>query len=145
MLQSNGRDTLTNIAKKVGLSVDTVSARINRLMKRGVISKIGAWIDPKVAGFPLVIDVKIRLQNMTEPDFNKFIAYLRNHKRVIELISVSGDFDLTCVLIAKDANELEKISLEIRQKFGHIIAELKGIIVLKVYKFEEYDFSDIIK
>ena len=50
-----------------------------------------------------------------------------------------GDYDFTCVLIAKDSNELEKLSTEIRQKFKDLIDEWKGMLVLKTYKFEEYN------
>ena len=53
-----------------------------------------------------------------------------------------GDFDFTCVLIAKDSNELEALSTEIRQKNKDIIDEWRGNLVLKTYKFEEYDLRD---
>ncbi len=87
---------------------------------------------------PLIADIKIKLKNIEEKERNKFIEYLKNHKRVIELLSVMGDYDFTCVLIAKDSNELEQLSTEIRQKFKELILEWKGILVLKTYKFEEY-------
>jgi hypothetical protein len=50
-----------------------------------------------------------------------------------------GDYDLTCVLIAKDSEELEKVSTEIRQKFRDLIDEWKSVLILKTYKFEQYD------
>lgn len=50
-----------------------------------------------------------------------------------------GDYDLTCVLIAKDTNELEKISLGIRQKYSDLIADWRSILILKTHKFEYYD------
>jgi hypothetical protein len=49
-----------------------------------------------------------------------------------------GDYDFTLVLIAKDGNELEKISTEIRQKFKDLIDEWRSNLVLKAHKFEEY-------
>jgi len=43
------------------------------------------------------------------------------------------------VIIAKDSNEFEDISTEIRQKFKDLIDEWRGMLILKTYKFEEYD------
>ena len=96
-------------------------------------------IDPRKIGFPLVADIKIKLKNVNEIERKKFIAYLKEHKRVTELISIMGDYDFTCVLIAEDSNELEEISLEIREQFQELILEWKGILTLTTHKFEEYD------
>jgi hypothetical protein len=52
-----------------------------------------------------------------------------------------GDYDFTCVLIAKDSNDLEEISTEIRQRFKELILEWKGMLILKTHKFEYYDLT----
>ena len=141
ILQENGREQLTNIAKKVNLSIDSVHKRIKEMQRKGIFES-GIFIEPRAIGFPLIADIKIKLQNITEKQKEQFINYLKGHKRVIELLSVMGDFDLTCVLIAKDTNELDEISTEIRQKYSNLIADWKGILVLKTYKFEYYDLKD---
>ncbi len=140
ILQENGRESLTNIAKKVKLSIDSVNNRIKEMQRKGIFySRI--FIEPSKIGFPLIADIKIKLQNITEEDKNKFIGYLVRHPRITELLSIMGDFDLTCVIIAKDTNELEQISTEIRQKYSHIIADWKAVLVLKSHKFEYYDLT----
>ena len=140
ILQRNGREKLTEIAKKVKLSIDSVNKRMKEMQRKGVYT-INTFIEPRVIGFSLVVDVKIKLRNITEKDKNEFIFHLANHPRVIDLLSLMGEFDLTCVMIAKDANEFDKISTEIRQKYSHIIDDWKGMLILKTYKFEEYDLS----
>lgn len=139
-LQENGRESLTDIARKVKLSIDSVHKRIKR-MKQQEIFKPGIFINPRAIGFPLVMDIKIKLKNITEEDESKFISYLKNHPNVTELLSVMGDFDLTCVLIAKNTDELEGISTGIRQKFRSLIDDWKGILILKTHKFEEYNLK----
>jgi Lrp/AsnC family transcriptional regulator, leucine-responsive regulatory protein len=145
ILQENGRESLTNIAKQIDVSVDTANARIRKLAKSGVIDRTGIFIDPGALGFPIVADVKIRLHNVNDENFPRFMNYLVSHPNVIELITVHGDFDITCVLIARDTGELESISLAIRKKFGPLIAEWKGAINLKIYKFEHYDVAKLLK
>ncbi|VVB80928.1 putative HTH-type transcriptional regulator [uncultured archaeon] len=143
ILQDNGRESLTNIAKKVGLSIDSVKARIEKLHKKGIIDRIKALLVPRNMGYPLVADIKIKLHNNTQETTEQFIAHLKNHPRVIDLLSLMGDYDLTCVLIAKNPTELETIQQQIRQKFNTIIADWRGFLILKVHKFEEYALEQI--
>ena len=140
ILQDNGREQLTNIAKKIKLSIDSVHKRIKEMIRKEIF-KPTILIDPRVIGYPLIADIKIKLKNISEEQREKFISYLKNHPRCTELLAVMGDFDFTCVLIAKDSNELEKLSTEIRQKYKEIIDEWKGILILKTYKFEEYNLT----
>ena len=140
ILQENGRESLTSIAKKVKLSIDSVNNRMKSMQEKEVFYP-RIQINPRVIGFPLIADIKIKLKNITEKDREGFIAYLNSHPRVIELLTVMGDFDFTCVLIAKDTNELNKLSTEIRQKYSHMIDDWKGILVLKAHKFEYYDLT----
>jgi len=137
VLQEDGRVQLKAISKKVNLSIDSVHKRIKE-MKRKNVFRSTILINPRVIGYPLVADIKIKLKNVSEIKRQKFINYLQDHERCTELLSTFGDYDFTCVLITKDSNELEKISTQIRQKFKELILEWKGILVLSTYKFEEY-------
>lgn len=138
MLQKNGREQLTTIAKKVNLSIDSVHKRIKEMKKKEIFNAT-ILIDPRKVGFPLVADVKIKLRNITSQEKEEFIKYLIGHKRIIELLSIMGDFDFTCVIVAKDTNELDMISTEIRQNYNNLIADWKSVLVLKTHKFEYYD------
>lgn len=141
ILQENSRESLTNIAKKVRLSIDSVNKRIKEMQRKGIFDFRTINIDPKAMGFPLIADVKIKLHNITEKEKNTFINHLKSHPRVIDLLSIMGDYDLTCVLIAKDTNELENISTEIRQRFSNMIADWRGMLILKTHKYEYYDLE----
>jgi Lrp/AsnC family leucine-responsive transcriptional regulator len=139
ILQVNSRESLTNIAKKVNLSIDSVNNRIKSMQEKKIIEKFGVWINTKELGYNLITDNKIKMHNITEEQTQKFIAHLRAHPNVIDLLSVMGDFDFTCVIVAKNTSEYNKISLGIRQKFSGIIADWKSMLILEQYKFEEYD------
>ena len=138
ILQKDGREQLTEIAKKVSLSIDSVHKRIKEMQRKNIFT-CGIFIDPRAIGFPLVADIKIKLKNITGKEKENFINYLTEHPRVIELLSVMGTHDLTCVLIAENTDELDRISTEIRQKHNEIISDWKGMLILKTYKFEYYD------
>lgn len=140
LLQEDGRMQFKQIAKKVGLSIDSVHRRIKEMQNKGIFHST-IQVEPRAIGYPLVADIKIKLKNVSEKKRKEFIDYLKKHKSCIELHAVMGDFDFTCVLIAKDSNELEELSTSIRQKFKDLILEWKGILVLKTYKFEEYNLN----
>jgi Lrp/AsnC family transcriptional regulator, leucine-responsive regulatory protein len=139
-LQENSREQLKILSKKINLSIDATKKRIEKLKGKGIIGKFGIFIDPKALGYDLVANVQIKLHNISEEELNKFTSFLKQHKHVIELITTLGDYDITCVLIAKNTEELEITSRTIRQRFKNIIADWKSVINLKVYKFEEYIF-----
>ena len=141
ILQENGREQLKSIAKKIGLSIDSTKKRIEKLKSAGIISHFGIYIDPKSLGYDIVSNTQIKLRNITEEELNRFLNHLRTHPNVIELISTLGEFDLTCVLIAKNTEEIEVISRKIRQKFKDIIDGWHSVINLKVHKFEKYSFD----
>lgn len=141
ILQENSRETLTNIAKRIGLSIDAVNNRIKEMQRKDIMS-FTTSINPRAIGFALVADVKIKLKNITEEQKKKFIAYLQEHPRITDLFGVMGDYDFTCVMIAKNTEELDTISGEIRERFSETIADWKGMLVMKTYKFDTYDLRN---
>ncbi|MBS3095697.1 Lrp/AsnC family transcriptional regulator [Candidatus Woesearchaeota archaeon] len=140
VLQENGREQLNKIAKKVGLSIDSTHRRIKVMLEKGVFHST-ILINPRIMGYPLIADIKIKLKNVSEEKRQQFINYMKGYDRCTELLATMGDYDFTCVLIAKDSNELEKISTQIRQMFKELILEWKGILILTTYKFEHYDLT----
>ena len=52
-------------------------------------------------------------------------------------MSVLGDYDVYIVLLAKDPNDLEKMKLELKQKFTDLIGDWQEVLVTKIYKLEE--------
>ncbi len=138
LLQKNARESLTNIAKQVSLTIDSVHARIKKLQEKGIIVEVTVLLNPRTFGYPLIADVKIKLFNITEEETNRFLSYLTAHPKVVDLLTLMGDYDITCVLIAKNTEELEATSREIRQRFKGIIADWRAFLILKAYKFEKY-------
>ena len=144
LLQENGRAQLTDLAKALGLSIDSTHKRLKKLIANKAIF-IKALVYPKAIGYDLIANVQIKLNNISEEELTKFIAYLKSHPNVIELLSILGDYDITCVFIAKNTEELETTYREVRYKFKSLIADWRSVINLKLHKFEEYDLEGLFK
>ena len=138
-LQKDGRMQLTNLAKTIGLSIDSTHKRIKKMQENNIF-KTGILVNPHALGYTIITNVQIKLHNITEEELQKMLNHLKQHPNIIELISILGDYDLTCVILAKDTNELNTIATTIRQKYKTLIADWRSVINLTVHKFEEYTF-----
>ena len=122
----------------MGLSIDAVNKRIKRMQEKQILF-LQVQLEPRNFGYPFVVDAKIKLQNITEENLENFIKYLKAHPKVIDLLSASGDWDITCVFIAKNPAEVEEFIMDTRKKFSNLIADWKSALLLNAYKFEEYN------
>ena len=142
LLQKDCRMSLTDISKKVNLSIDSVTKRIDKMIKEHIFyPKI--QLRPRNFGFNNIIDVKIKLHNYTSRDMENFIAYLLEDPHVAEVLCVSGNWDISIVLLAKDVKDLNNISKRIRDKFSKIINEWAESLTTVAYKFEYYDMPKL--
>ncbi|MBW2975064.1 Lrp/AsnC family transcriptional regulator [Candidatus Woesearchaeota archaeon] len=142
ILQDNCRTSLTEISKKVDLSIDSVKKRIRKM--ENVIFHPRIQIRPRSLGFSNIVDVKIKLSNHSKEEIDSFIKYLQDHPRIAEAFSVSGEWDLSIVIISRDADELDNITSSIKSKFGKIIGSWCESTTLKAYKFEKYDMERLL-
>ncbi|MCX6819277.1 MAG: Lrp/AsnC family transcriptional regulator [Candidatus Aenigmarchaeota archaeon] len=140
ILAENARTKLTQIARHVQLSIDSTKKRIEKLEKDGVIAKYTIQPNPDKYGLPLGIHIYIKLMNVTKERYDEFISTMKKNPRIIDLMSMLGDYDVYIVLLAKDTIELDKMKIEIKQKFSDIIADWKEVLVTQIYKLEEYRF-----
>jgi Lrp/AsnC family leucine-responsive transcriptional regulator len=92
-LTKNSRQSLTQIAKKVGLTKDFVFYRIKRLENTGIIKKYLTQIDVLKIG---IIGCRFyyKFQYTTPQLRNEIIEYFISHPLSIVVYSLEGSFDL---------------------------------------------------
>lgn len=139
ILQKNCRTSLTDIAKQINLSIDSVKKRIKKMENDIFYPRI--QIRPRSLGFSNIVDVKIKLNNHSKEGVDSFITYLQENPQIAEVFSVSGEWDLSIVIISKDMSDLNSITSSIKNKFGRIISSWCESTTLKAYKFETYDME----
>lgn len=106
MLAENPRVGLLEIARQLGVARGTVSARLDKLVRRGVITGFGPEIDPIAVGFPILAFVWLEI---TQGRLEEAVAQLRGVPEVLEAHATSGDRDLLCRVVAKDPEHLQEI------------------------------------
>ena len=105
-LQADGRITLAQLGRRVGLSAPAVAERVQRLERAGVIRGYHADLDPRALGFPVAAIVRIRpspgrLQRIPE------IA--RETPEVAECYRITGEDCYLLRLHLRSIDDLEEI------------------------------------
>lgn len=130
-LQSDGRMTNVELARRAGISAPPCLRRVRALEQNGIIDGYRTLLDEKQLGFDLTAFAYIGLKNQTEAELVRFEDQLRGWPIVREAWMVSGeiDFVLFCItdtlrsfqnfvietLTAADNVESVRTSLTIRQ------------------------------
>lgn len=103
-LQDNARQSLTELAQTVGLSVPAVSERVKRLEEAGVISGYHAVVAPLKAGFVLSALVGI---TVPQPAKKVLLERLAAMAEVQECHHVTGVDSYVFRVLARDVSHLE--------------------------------------
>jgi DNA-binding Lrp family transcriptional regulator len=106
VLNKNPRVGLLEVARQLGVARGTVSARLDKLVRRGVITGFGPEIDPHAIGFRILAFVEL---DIVQGRLDEAVEQLRKVPEVLEAHATSGDRDLLCRVAAKDPEHLQEI------------------------------------
>ncbi|MHA6793642.1 Lrp/AsnC family transcriptional regulator [Pseudonocardia bannensis] len=106
-LTESPRATVLALAERVGLSRNTVQARLARLEERGALSSFERRIDPAALGYPLTAFVTVQV---TQRMLTEVAAALDGVPEVLEVHGLSGQTDLLVHVVARDADDLYRIA-----------------------------------
>ena len=106
-LAQNPRGTVLALADEVGLSRNTVQARLARLEEHGVLGTFERRIDPAALGYPLTAFVTVRV---VQRELAAVADALDRVPEVLEVHGLSGEGDLLVHVVARDADDLYRIA-----------------------------------
>lgn len=111
-LGEDPRATAVALAERLGLSRNTVQARLARLDQRGVLGSFERRIDPARLGYPLRAFVNAQVDQRRLAEIADALATI---PEVTEVCGLTGASDLMVQVVAVDADDLYRIA-------GHILA-----------------------
>jgi Lrp/AsnC family leucine-responsive transcriptional regulator len=149
-LEIDSRRSNSQIARKVGISKDAVSYRINNLEKKRVIKGYYSVLNMPKLGL-IAHKFMITFQNTNEQIENEIIDYLKGSKNVGWLVSCDGPYNLMVISWVKNAIVFDNFLSKFLKKYSKYIRERDIIIITenhscrKAYLFNEKkdDFEDI--
>lgn len=107
LLQNDARLTHREVGRRVGLSPNAAGARIQRLVRAGVISGFHAHVDHAALGRPM--EASIDVWQDDDRDREAFIALAQEDDRIVECFYLTGPLDFRVrarVASAEDLNSL---------------------------------------
>ena len=102
VLQENSGQSISDIARQVGLSSSPCWKRVNRLQADGVIQKKVAILDPVTLGFGLTVFVSIESGDHSSDWLLSFAALLAEKPEVQEFHRMAGDVDYLLKVVVPD-------------------------------------------
>ncbi|MBN6189820.1 MULTISPECIES: Lrp/AsnC family transcriptional regulator [Microbacterium] len=102
-LADDPRITIVALAEKMGLSRNTIQARMARLDQTGVFLSYERAFSPDVLGFPLQAFVSIGVRQTELP---RIITELARIPEVVQAHGLSGSIDLLARVACRDARHL---------------------------------------
>ena len=107
VLQDDARTSLRKISELVKVSLGTVSNRVKRTERNGVIKGYSVILDPDQIGWELNVVIGLRIQKGRLIEIQERIA---KDSRVHGVYDVTGDFDSMVIARAKNRKDLDDLS-----------------------------------
>jgi DNA-binding Lrp family transcriptional regulator len=105
-LQLNARESVAVLARKLGIARTTVTARLARLEKTGVITGYGVRLSQRLVDGGLQAYVGITVQPRSGKDV---VKRLEGMAQVQQLCAVSGEFDYVAWLRTDSPEQLDQL------------------------------------
>jgi DNA-binding Lrp family transcriptional regulator len=137
LIALNSRMPTLEIAEKLKSTVNTINARIKKLMKTGVILRYSVNIDyPKIGYQWYKADIILKDSEKKQ----QIADYIENNPNLLHRIASLGYVDLELTFALNNANQLHQIIGELSSKFPDTIRNYKYFSVTKTNKYEGMDF-----
>ncbi len=136
LLQADGRTTLQDIAKQIGLTSMGTKKRLQKLLKTKTI-KIQALINPNALKLHPAI---VMLEMESAEAMQHLLERFKDCPRVIQIFKTMGGYNLIALVVAEDQDTLESISME-----KCSLRCSKGIRRSEFYPISETHFSPFLQ
>ena len=111
-LAEDGRMTVTDLAKRIGLSKSPTQARLKRLEHKGVILGYRALIDPIRMGIDHVAFVEVRLTDTREKALSAFNAAIAKIPEIEQAHLIAGNFDYLMKIRTRSMKHYRRVLAE---------------------------------
>ncbi|MBZ5497183.1 MAG: Lrp/AsnC family transcriptional regulator [Acidobacteriia bacterium] len=138
----NGRISLADLAKKLGISVAVARKRLQELLESGVIIGFGLKIDHKRLGLTYR-KVLLKLNTPAKERIGRIAAYLRRQESVIFLVKTIGAYDFEFELLTESNEEFYHFMKAFRSHFAAEIKFHSNVIVHDELKYGQLSLRSL--
>jgi len=103
-LNENARKSFRDIARELRVSISTVSNRVKRLEKEGIVLGYAPLLDEKKLGYDVLAVIGIRISKGKLLEVQRKIA---RDDRVVDVYDVTGEYDSVIIARLRNTRELD--------------------------------------
>ncbi len=122
VLAAEGRISITDLARRIGLSKSPTQARLRRLETDGIITGYRALIDPIRLGVDHVAFVEVKLTDTREAALDAFNAGVATIPEIEQAHLIAGNFDYLLKVRTQDMRAYRKVLAEKISTLPHVSA-----------------------
>ncbi len=111
-LQRDGRQSVVDIAERVGLTHTPCLRRIRHLEDTGVIRGYTAVLDPAAVGLRVTAFVQVKLERHVDDTMTRFMQAVESIDDVVSCHATTGNFDFLLTVLATDLDSLGTVVLK---------------------------------
>jgi len=141
VLAAEGRISITDLARRIGLSKSPTQARLKRLEQARVITGYRALIDPIRLGLDHVSFVELRLSDTREAALEAFNAAVRKIPEIEQVHLIAGNFDYLMKVRTQNMNDYRRVLAEKISTLPHV-SNTTTYVAMQAIK--ETTLSDVI-
>lgn len=108
-LQRDARQTVADLAAKIGLSTTPCWRRIKRLEEAGVILPARAIVDPKAVGLDETIYVWVALERQAKNARDSFKRRIADIPEIVEAYYTAGNWDFVLKVVVPNTAAYDKL------------------------------------
>ena len=130
VLQENSRISISELSKKVNLSLSAVSERIKKLETSGIVEQYTTIIDAKAMNKSLSVLMMISIDNSDAEQ--KFFKLVQEDDEILECHHITGDYDWIIKIVTESTATLEALMTSIKSIHG--VRSTQTIVFLSTVK-----------
>ena len=112
VLQENARVSISELSKRVNLSLSAVSERLKKLEASGIILQYTTILNPEILNKQLSVIMMICLENPSKPE--EFLKFVDDNPDILECDYIAGEYDYSIKVVTSNTVELEQIMNKIK-------------------------------
>ena len=119
-LAGDGRVSMTELARRIGLSKSPTQARVKRLEQQRIITGYRALIDPIRLGLDHVAFVEVRLNDTREKALAAFNAAVAKIPEIEQAHLIAGNFDYLLKVRTRDMGAYRRVLADRLSVLPHV-------------------------
>jgi DNA-binding Lrp family transcriptional regulator len=105
-LAATPRAGILELARQLGVARGTIQARLNRLVRDGIITSFGPTLSPEALGYEVLAFSTLEI---AQGRLRDVVAHLAEIPEVLEAHGISGQGDLHCRVVARTNAHLQDV------------------------------------